>query len=124
MFHALGCKKVLEKRRRLVEKVNVDLREHALSRVSGMLKALEVNGVTIWSSLIDRCSKGSHVLVAYFSEMKDASLYNIYRKCKKSSTDRRTRHVKSPEGESGSVPNANATVGIHMEKSWNSSPRE
>lgn len=49
-----GGGEVLEERQKLALKVNVDLREHALSRVSGMLKAPEVNGVTIWSSLIDR----------------------------------------------------------------------
>lgn len=95
-FHVLGCKKGLEKRQKPVVKVNVDLREHALWRVSGMLKALKVNGVTIWSSLIHRCSKRSDVLVAYFNQIQDTLLYNIYRKCKKCSTDRRTRHVKSP----------------------------
>lgn len=81
---------MFEKRRELALEVNVDLRERALSRVSGTLRAAKVNGVAVWGSFIDRCS---HVLVAYFRETKDAFLSNIYRKCKKCSTDLRPRHV-------------------------------
>lgn len=88
MFHVLGGTKVSEERRELVENVKVRLPEHALSPVSGMLKALEVNGATVWSSFIDRGRERSHVLGSRFHEIKDTLLLDICRKRKKQKATR------------------------------------